>query len=402
MARDKGTGSVYYDASRGIWRGSIEAGWTKRGTRRRVKVSAPTKRECLAKLKARAREIAQAGVPDEASRAVTVKAWMTEWLEVDSHRSRPSAHTANKSAASQWIIPTLGTVKLANVSPAHVRKLARVMLDDGRAASSARRTQAVFVKALKDALLEGHPVPHAALETELTPVGESDRDAIPLDHALRILAVALTRDDATRWVAALLQGIRPAEALGLRWSSLDLTAGTMDTSWQLKALPYQVKRRRTSGFRVPDGYETIQIEGRWHLARPKTAAGRRVHPVPPGVVAMLEAWRGKAPKSKHGLVWPNESGGPRDDKDDRAAWAAICEEAEVARTLEDGTTRPYALYEARHTAATLLRVIGADDETITALLGHASILSTKAYLHTDQTRTREALEAVAKVLQIES
>lgn len=48
-----------------------------------------------------------------------------------------------------------------------------------------------------------------------------------------------------------------------------------------------------------------------------------------------------------------------------------------------------------------------DEETIVAIVGHASILSTKAYLHTDSARSRKALEDVADRLglvakQIES
>lgn len=399
MARDKGTGSVFYSTAKGKWVGTVEAGWTTRGTRRRISVTAPTKREALARLKAKQRALAVGGIPSEGSTATTtVKAWMDQWLAEDAHRSRPGTHTANRSAVNQWITPTIGTVRLTKVSPAHVRAVARAALDAGRTSGTARRAQAVLVKALRDALAEGHAVPIAALETTLAPQGASDRDAIPLDHALRILAVALTRPDATRWIAALLQGMRPAEALGLRWRAIN--GGMVDQSWQLKALPYRRARDTSSGFRTPDGYETIQLEGRWHLARPKTTAGRRVYPLPPGVADMLANWQEIAPESPHGLVWPAPDGGPRDDKDDRAAWRAICAEAGVERELEDGTTRPYTLYEARHTTATLLRVIGADDETITELLGHSSILSSKAYLHTDTARTADALAKVAAVLQI--
>ncbi|MGV4329035.1 hypothetical protein [Trueperella pyogenes] len=62
--RDKGSGSVHQRKD-GRWAGTIEAGWTSRGTRRRITVYAPTKREALQKMKAKQREISMQGIPDE-------------------------------------------------------------------------------------------------------------------------------------------------------------------------------------------------------------------------------------------------------------------------------------------------------------------------------------------------
>lgn len=61
-----------------------------------------------------------------------------------------------------------------------------------------------------------------------------------------------------------------------------------------------------------------------------------------------------------------------------------------------------ALYEleARHTAATLLMASGADETTLTAIVGHSKITSTKAYLHTDEVRKLTALENVGHQLGI--
>lgn len=56
---------------------------------------------------------------------------------------------------------------------------------------------------------------------------------------------------------------------------------------------------------------------------------------------------------------------------------------------------PFDLYSARHTTATLLREAGVDDETITAIMGHTLILSTRAYLHSSDSRARAALDGVA-------
>jgi integrase len=175
----------------------------------------------------------------------------------------------------------------------------------------------------------------------------------------------------------------------------------MTLAWQLKALPYVERRDPTSGFRVPRGFESRHLTGAYHLVRPKTRAGIRVVPLVPWLVDALKVWREQAPKSPHNLVWAHNDGSPRSAESDRAQWYHIVDTAEVMVTLPDGTTRRPLLYEARHTAATLLLAGGIDDTTIKAVLGHSSILSTQAYLHTDHARTRAALAVSAKIVGLD-
>jgi len=220
---------------------------------------------------------------------------------------------------------------------------------------------------------------------------QGKREAIPLGDSLKILQAALETTYATRWVAALLQALRPAEARGLTWSAINFNKGEIDISWQLKPLPYNTPRDRTSGFRVPTGYDTLHLVDAYHLVRPKTRAGRRIIPMVPWMRDALLKWRERAEANDYDLVWPNGDGRPMTDKQDRALWQAVIKDAKVPA---------YDLYAARHTTATILRELGVDDETIIAIMGHASILSTKAYLHTDRDRARAALEKVAARLQL--
>jgi integrase len=235
---------------------------------------------------------------------------------------------------------------------------------------------------LRDAMVEGHAVPPRVLELKAPSAGENDRDAIPLDHAMLILAAAKGTDDESRWLAAFTQGLRPAEALGLAWDAVDLAAGTLDVSWQLKALPYKVKGDRTSGFRTPVGYEARQVQGAWHRVRPKTAKGQRVLTLAPALAGSLERWQ--ASSGGTGLVWSPKD--LRTDVADRQAFYDL----QAAAKVKHESGRRYLCYEARHTCATLLQALGYDTDTITRIMGHASILSTKAYLHADQARQRQA------------
>lgn len=394
--RDYGSGSIRQNTARGRWEGTIELGWTERGTRKRKTVTGPTKRAVQIKL----RELRNSDQVLTRGGRPTVKTWADRWLEITSSELRPTAWQANRSQVVRWIVPTIGHRRLDQLTPGDRRSITTAMTRAGLASSSVTRAQAVLGKMLKDAIIEGHAVPQSVM---LVKTGggsvESGRDAIPLDDALLILAVASERPDSSRWAAAMMQGMRPAECLGLTWDAVDLDAGTLDVSWQLKSLRYRVARDRSSGFRVPNGYIAKQVDGSLHLTRPKTQAGRRVIPLVPWMSAALAAWRELAPDSRAGLVWPREDGRPQTDDADRAAWRDLCDKAQVA-SVEGREGRRYALYEARHTTATLLRQAGVDDETIKAIMGHASILSTKAYLHTDSARARAALQQVADRLAL--
>ncbi len=397
MPRSKGTGSIYQN-SRGQWVAAIEAGWTQRGRRRRITLKARSEAAVRARLAEVQWRIAAEGPAAQTRGNITVKCWADQWLEQRQRIVRPGTYVSDRSGISRWIVPTIGHLRLDSLVPADIRRVIVAQENAGLALPTMQRTHAVLGKLLSDAVAEGYQVPQRARETSSPGSGYSSRQALSASAATRILTVAATRPDASRWVAALVEGLRPAEALGLTWEMVDLKAETITLAWQLKALPYVESRQPDSGFRVPRGFESRQLHGSYHLVRPKTRAGSRVIPLVPWLVESLSIWENSAPDSPCGLVWPRDDGTPRSAEMDRKQWYRIVEEAGVSITLPDGSTRRPLLYEARHTAATLLLANGIDETTIKAVLGHSSVLSTKSYLHTDNQRTRAALVVSAQMV----
>jgi integrase len=186
------------------------------------------------------------------------------------------------------------------------------------------------------------------------------------------------------------------ESLGMTWDAIDLNAGEARIEWQLQPLPYNKARDRSSGFRVPDGFEARHLIDAYHLIRPKSAKGWRVAPLLPGVVDGLEAWRTIAPPNPYGLVWPEPNGRPRNDKHDRAEWHAIQERAKVAHP----SGRPFHIHETRSFAATMLFEAGVAEHVITDLLGHSSIVTSLRYRTVRREPLLEAMERVGKRLQL--
>ena len=409
-SRPHGMGGIYWSKSRDRWIGTYEAGWTTNGTRRRRMVTGRTKPEAQAKLLKAIREADQ-GTAHTAGTRPTIKAWADEWMSVREHSLRPASFQADSSTMANWIVPTLGRRRLDLLTPSDIRALHKTMRDAGLAESTIRRAHNTLHKMLMDAVREGYTVPEPARLVPGPSINTADRGALPLQDIHDILRVVMQRPDAARWVAALVYGTRPGEALGLTWDMIDFDEGEIIVAWQLQPLPYRDKRNRESGFRIPINYETVQVDGRLHLVRPKSRAGWRRYPLFPWMAEALLNWRAICPPSPAGLVWPAPDGRPQRDTEDRQTWYDICDQAQVAVT-ETATTgigikgkptiwgrRPH-LYECRHTAATILRANRTDDETITGMMGHASILSSKAYLHTDLTRKRNAVQNSADLLQL--
>ncbi len=118
------------------------------------------------------------------------------------------------------------------------------------------------------------------------------------------MEVVSTRPDAARWAAALPQGMRQAECLGLRWSSIDWDADTITVSHQVVTLFYLDRKAGT--FRIPDDYEVTPIIGSYHPAEPGTAAGERTIRWCRGRTA-LERCRDIAPVNEWDLVWTHHA-----------------------------------------------------------------------------------------------
>lgn len=378
---------------KGRWMGTFEAGFTKAGKRRRKTVTGKTEAEVKDRLKLAMREV---GADGSDTKRMTVKAWSEKWLVEAEKANRPNTHTAD-IAGTRWIVEAIGHRQLDSLTPDHILEVHAAIDAAGRSSSTTARYHGTLMRMLKHAALRGHRINPSAFLVATPEPDVTDRDAIPTLEALAILKVATTLPHASRWVAALLQGMRQGECLGLTWD--EVTEDKFTLAWQLQPLPYRVTRDRTSGFRVPRGYEARQLEGQMHLVRPKSAAGWRQVPMLPVMWQALQAWREASPENAHGLVWPALDGSPADEHQDRQEWFGIQGAAEVGHKAG----RYYTVHEGRHTTGTLLRLLGVPDDIRFAIMGWSSVASSKTYEHIDAQRMkemREALQGVAGVLEL--
>lgn len=392
--REYGSGSVYQRALDGRWVGTIEAGFTRNGTRRRIVVTAKTEAEAKRKLRDRRKKIrdGEAGTSDR----MTVKAWSDKWLEMTVATLRPKTYANDRMAVRAWIVPTIGHKRLDQLAPDDVRAVTAALRQAGRSTTTARRYQGVLSRMLKAAVQDGYTVSGRVLSVEPPSAAVHDRTALTVDESLAALEVVSHLPHGSRWVAALLQGMRQGECLGLTWPEVDLNDGYLTVSWQLQALPYLDANDKRRGFRVPDGYETRHLSGAYHLVRPKSKAGWRVIPLVPWMRQSLTHWQQVAPPSPHGLVWPTTKGGPANIRHDTAEWEAIQGTAGIGHPAG----RYYHGHELRNSAATLLLEMDVAESVRIAILGHSSIHTTRGYERVARAQALAALERAAERLQL--
>ncbi len=130
--RSRGTGSVYRNA-RAQWAASIEAGWTERGTRRRMTLKARTEAAVRVRLAEAQRRIAAEGPTAQTCGSITVKRWADQWLEQRQRIVRPGTYVSDRSGVSRWSVPAIGHLRLEALMPADIRKVTTAQEDGGLA-----------------------------------------------------------------------------------------------------------------------------------------------------------------------------------------------------------------------------------------------------------------------------
>ena len=213
-----------------------------------------------------------------------------------------------------------------------------------------------------------------------------------------LLSVASTAHDPyyERWAFQLLHGTRQGETLGLTEEAIDFDNLTVDISWQLQWLKLKPEFESSpdtdvyprEAFQLPIGYECKPI---WHtgcLVRPKTHKSR-VIPLAASFAPELRDYLARVPRGMGGLIWSRQDGKPVKAIYDVIAWKEALQRAGLKET---GT------HISRHTANTLLRNRGVQEDLRMQILGHSTATANRGYTHVDLTMAREAMGKLGDLL----
>jgi integrase len=205
------------------------------------------------------------------------------------------------------------------------------------------------------------------------------------EEAERFLQQTISNRDEALYSVALSLGLRQGEALGLRWSDIDLEQGVLHVRHQLQW--------------------TTDKPSRPALVEPKTSRSVRTLTMPPTVIADLKAHRrrqleeqllagGRWQGQQWDLVFPTSIGTPYHHVNLLNRFEALLRKA----GLEE---RRY--HDPRHSCASFLVAKGVHPRVVMQYLGHADFTtSMKIYSHVELDSIKEATDAMDDLFDLKT
>jgi len=347
------------DRGDGIWLVRVFLGRDARGRRRyHNKTVHGTKRDAQRYLTKAQRDNDLGQFVEPSDRPL--ETFLQEWL-AGAVAARVTAKTAADYASllRLHVTPVLGDRKLSQLASADIQKLYTGMLERGLSARTIRYTHAVLSMALDQAVKWSFLAKNPAKAVDLPRNRPQEMRFFTREQATAFLAAAEADRWRALWHLLLVTGMRPGEALGLKWSDLD----------------GQRVRIQRNLVRSPDG--------RWVLKEPKTQRGIRAVAVPAATTDSLQRHRRHQLEERlmagpgyvdQGLVFAATNGNPLD-------WHVLVQRHFNAIIKAAGLPR-IRPYDLRHTTATLLLAAGENIKVVSERLGHANAAMTlNVYSH---------------------
>ncbi len=394
-SRSPNQASTIYQGKDGYWHGRVTVGFKDDGTLDRRHTM--SKDRAVVTRKVREMEKGRsAGAIAQAGQRWTVASWLRHWLDVIAAPNlRSSSAAAYRTAIEKHLIPGLGKQKLDRLQPEHLERLYRKMIDNGAKPATAHQVHRTMRTAMGEAVRRGHVARNVAQLAKPPRIQPEPVEPLTLEEVQQLLAVAEKEPNGARWAIALALGLRQGEALGLRWSDIDFDRGLLYVSGSRPRPVYEHGCNRsgkpvcgkTPG-RCPDRHQVNADRG-----PTKSIAGRRAVGLPNQLAQVLKGHREQqeADRLHAANLWQagdwvfcGPTGKPINPNTDYHRWKALLEKAGV---------RDVRLHDARHTAATVLLVLGVPERTVMGIMGWSSTAMAARYQHvTDPIRTTVATQ----------
>ena len=297
--------------------------------------------------------------------------YFSEWIERKAKELKPTTIGTYRWIGSHALLPKLASVPLRDISASKVHDILEPLWASGKHAL-ATSVKSVLGSCLADAWREGKIAenPCQRIRKPRRRSAPPQRDAFTLEELQQIVDAA---DPQRRPLFLFLaySGLRPGEALALRWSDVDLSTGMIHVH---RNAPIARGRR----------VETT----------PKNRAGTRRFTLPKAALNALLEQRSvcdavrRAAKDRwrpNDFVFPGAVGNGQSLHRVRAAFAKARTRAGV---------RPLPMYSLRHTAASLLLAAGVPVAVAAKMMGHSVAMFCNTYSHLLPDVTREAAQQV--------
>lgn len=196
-----------------------------------------------------------------APKKLKMSQWLDIWLsEYVANSVKPNTYRTYKTQVEKHLKPAIGSVQLQGLSTHVIQGVYNALRRDtsdkpGLSAKTIKNCHGVLHKALYQAMRLGYIRVNPADACELP---RQDKKKIsPLDEANIKEFLAALRDEPYKnlFVVALFTGLRQAELLGLQWSCVNFSDGTILVDKQLikikeKNGPYLLANTKTDNVRL--------------------------------------------------------------------------------------------------------------------------------------------------------
>ncbi|MEV5678938.1 site-specific integrase [Streptomyces sp. NPDC052179] len=361
-----GASSIFHGKD-GRWHGYVTVGVKDDGTPDRRHISRKTRPEVTKAVRALEKQRDSTGVR-KAGQTWTVKTWLTHWVE-NIAAPNVTEHTIDgyRVAVYHHLIPGLGAHRLAKLEPEHLERLYQKMQANGSSAGTAHQAHRTVKTALNEAVRRRHLTINPASIAKAPKVDEEEVEPYTLEEVQRLLAEAIKVRNTARWVIALALGLRQGEVLGLKWEDVDFENGVILVRRGRLRPRYEHGCGDRCGRKA--GYCPQKNNVRRETKDTKTRAGKRSIGVPEQLVALLRQHKAEQERERvlardlwveKGYVFTSPTGEALNPNTDFHRWKDLLKSAKV----RDGR-----LHDARHTAATVLLILGVPEAIVDRIMG---------------------------------
>ena len=308
---------------------------------------------------------------------LTVGRYLERWLtDIVRDTVKATTYESYERLIRLHLVPTLGRLKLKNLTTTHVRGLYREKLDHGLSPTSVQRVHALLHKALKQPVHDGL-VPRNITETVKAPrQSRKEISTLTREQARHFLNTAKGDRLAALYLLAIHTGLRQGELLGLKWHDVDLDRGTL-----------QVRRILSAAKEGPT------------FTTPKSNKGRSVRLTTQAVQALRDhRTRQAEEKLKHDGVWQDHS-----LVFTTLVGTLLNRHNVFSRSfkplLRDAGLPDIPFHGLRHSFATLMLAGGEHPKVVQEMMGHSGIRVTMDfYSHVLPDMQREAVDRLGVML----
>lgn len=287
---------------------------------------------------------------------------------LDRKQVKPSTKRSYDCALKVHILPTLGEMRIADVSPLHIERLLQSRLEGGSSPKTVRNLvgllQSIFSLAVDNDLIARSPV----RDRHKPRVTRSEKP-VWTPQQLKLIVDSVPKQHRSLFQCAMLTGARLGELLGLQWKHVDFDSQSLE-----------IKQALWEG----------------ELVRPKTEGSVRVIYFGPSLLSAFTLQKqNSAHNNPENFVFCKEDGSPLNpDVLRRDVLYPALDRVGIARS-----SRAAGFHTFRHSAATIVNQKTGNLKLVQNLLGHSNLSTTAdVYTHTSADANRSAALALEEAI----